>query len=301
MKFMRCFVIELFILVSFTFYPVMAQNTDGDDSRAFDLENSLLWKIEGNDIETSYLYGTLHLLPLKDFIITDKVLTAFELADQIVLELDMDDPAFQTEILQEVKRKDNATLYNTLSEEDYKKLDQLLVSSYGAGVQYFNSWHPAMVGTFLIKNYIEGESASFEVSFVEMADEKNKEIFGLETPEEQLAIFDEIPYEEQIDGLKRMIRNEEQVKKSYDNLISLYKQEKIDPLYNFVVEYYGNPETVEKLLKQRNKKWIPKFKSFSSNSATFYAVGAGHLSGKYGIINLLRKEGYKVSPVFNRE
>lgn len=301
MEFMRVFVIRFSVFLSFIFYPVMAQINDKEGSGDFDLENSLLWKIEGNDIKTSYLYGTIHLLPLKDFIITDKVLTAFEIADQIVLELDMDDPSMHMEILKNVQRKDNATLQKELTEEDYKKLDQLLVSSYGAGVGVFNNWHPAMVGTFLIRNYIEGEPASYEISFVEMADEKNKEVFGFETPAEQLAIFDEIPYKEQINGLEKMIRDEEKVKKTYHTLVSLYKEEKIDQLYNFFIDYYGTPDKVEKLLKQRNKKWIPKFESFSGNNVTFYAIGAGHLSGEDGIINLLRKEGYKVSPIFNRE
>lgn len=54
-------------------------------------DNTLLWKIEGNGIKTSYVYGTFHLLPQKDFHISDEAKKAIEASDQFVMELDMDD------------------------------------------------------------------------------------------------------------------------------------------------------------------------------------------------------------------
>jgi len=62
--------------------------------------NSLLWKIEGKGIKTSYLMGTFHMLPQKDFLLKDKVKNAFKASDQIVLELDMDDPTMQSKMMQ---------------------------------------------------------------------------------------------------------------------------------------------------------------------------------------------------------
>lgn len=63
-------------------------------------ENSLLWKISGNGITTSYLMGTFHMMPNKDFEVKEKVKKAFEASEQIVLELDMDDPSMMTQMQQ---------------------------------------------------------------------------------------------------------------------------------------------------------------------------------------------------------
>lgn len=299
---MNCIFTCLTLLITLTYSNIIAQNNginNKEVSPDIVLENTLLWKVERSDIETSFLFGTIHLLPSKDFVISDKVLTAFELSDQIVLELDMDDPSMQMEVIKHVTRKDTSTLEGALSDHDYQKLDQLLKQAFGAGVDLFNEWQPAMVGTFLLKNFIEGEPASYEVTFIEMAGRKNKEILGLETPAEQLAIFHDIPYEDQIQDLREMLNEEDKVKKIYADLIAFYKKENIDGLYKFFMDYYDNPEQVEILLNKRNRSWVPKFRSFSKDKVSFFAVGAGHLSGENGIINLLRKEGYTVSPVLN--
>lgn len=299
---MNCILICFTLLITFIHSNAGTQNNGINNKEVSEdivLENTLLWKVERSDIQTSFLFGTIHLLPSKDFIISDKVQTAFELSDQIVMELDMDDPSMQLEVMKNVTRKDTSTLDKALSDEDYQNLDQLLKQGFGVGAQVFNDWQPAMVGTFLLKNYIEGEPASYEVTFIEMADKKNKEILGLETPAEQLAIFHDIPYEDQIKDLREMLNEEDKVKKIYAELISLYKDENLDGLHNFFMDYYDNPKQVEILLNKRNRSWVPKFESLSKDNVSFFAVGAGHLSGTEGIINLLRKEGYTVSPILN--
>ena len=79
---------------------------------------SLLWKIEGDNIQTSYLYGTIHLIPQGAFEINEKITGAFNSAEQIVLEIDMDDPAMQMKMMQNALMKDETTLDQLFSEED---------------------------------------------------------------------------------------------------------------------------------------------------------------------------------------
>lgn len=95
--------------------------------------NTLLWKIEGDGIQTSYLYGTIHLIPQADFFIAEATKTAMLTSDQVVMELKMDDPNMQMAIMQNAAMKDGSTLDKLVSEEDYKKVDELLKSALGIG------------------------------------------------------------------------------------------------------------------------------------------------------------------------
>lgn len=261
------------------------------------LEKSLLWKIEGNGIETSYLYGTIHILPKSDLVLSQATKDAFKSSDQVVMELDMDDPGMQMEMMKHIPMKDGMTLDKLLNAEDYKKLDQLLQASYGAGIQVFNTWKPFMASALLMKNFVSGEIASYEAIFVEHAKEQKLEILGLETPEEQLTIFDKIPYSTQAKDLSEMINDEEKVRKSFTRMMELYKDQDIDGLNTFIVEYYNDPKQTELLLNKRNKAWISKITDHAGKKSTFFAVGAGHLPGDIGLINLLKKEGFTVTPV----
>ena len=62
-------------------------------------QNSLLYKVEGDNIKTSYVFGTMHMMPKKDFLLEEKVKNAFTTSDLVVMELDMDDPGMQTEMM----------------------------------------------------------------------------------------------------------------------------------------------------------------------------------------------------------
>lgn len=262
------------------------------------IENALLWKIEENGIQTSYLFGTLHILSKSDFNLSEKTLEAFKTADQIVMELDMDNPGMQMEIMQHVDMKDGTTLDQLLSEEDYQKLDKAFQASYGTGVQYFNKWKPFMASALLMKNYIDGESASYEGTFVELAKEQNKELLGLETPEEQLSVFDQIPYAVQAKDLAEMLNNEEKTRKMYASMIELYKAQDLKGLSDLMNTYYKDAKQMELLLDSRNESWIPKIGEFAKDKGTFFAVGAGHLPGKMGVVELLKKEGYTLTPIY---
>ena len=117
-------------------------------SNAQGLQNSLLWEISGNGIQKSYVYGTFHLLPQEDFRLTEKVTTAFDASEQIVMELDMDNPNMQMEMMQNMAMTDGTTLDKIIGEKDLKLLDEQLKAAAGFGVVQANTFKPFMVETF---------------------------------------------------------------------------------------------------------------------------------------------------------
>jgi len=262
---------------------------------AQNLDNSLLWKVEKEGIKTSYVFGTFHLLSKKDFEMKSKVMEAFHSSEQLVLELNLDNPGLQMEMMMHMAMKDGMTLDKLIDSVNYKKLDEAVKEAIGMSVMMFNTFKPMMVGTFLILNYIEGEPASLEMTLTSMAKEKEMPVAGLETIAYQLSIFDEIPYEEQVIDLMEMVNETQKMQELYKDMVANYKDENINALYDLTVEDAGSKKELEILLFKRNREWVEKVGELSREHATFYGVGAAHLGGKEGMIKLLKKEGYKVT------
>jgi len=267
-----------------------------NDLQAQKKKNSLLWEVTGNGIKDSYVYGTFHLLPQEDFNLRLEVTDAFDAAEQIVLELDMDNPNMQLEMMRNISMKDGKTLDQYLSKEDLKLLDEQLMKSAGFGIAQANTFKPFMVESFILPSFIEGTPASYELTLVQRAKGQQKEILGLESVEFQTSLFDEIPYEDQAADLSEMLNDRSSMETIFDFMINVYKQEDIEKLYEASADYF-NEQELEVLLHNRNKNWIPKIGEMAAEKSTFFAVGAGHLGGEEGVISLLKKAGYKVKPV----
>lgn len=274
-----------------------AQADLNKSSQELKAPQTLLWKIEGQGINTSYIYGTFHLLPEKDFVLKEKVKKAFDDSEQIILEVDMDDPQLQLKMMQNATMKDNMTLDQLFSLEQYQALDQLLQKLQGATISVFNRLKPSLLISLLLTNYIEGNPISLEYYFVELARKQEKSVHGLETIEEQLAVFDQIPYQDQANNIQEMLENEEETKKTFAEMIALYKSEDAKGIYDYTLDYFNNEQEKALLLKDRNEAWIAKIGQFTKEKASFFGVGAAHLGGEEGILNLLQLAGYKISPV----
>lgn len=261
------------------------------------LASSLLWKIEGNNIQPSYLYGTFHLLPQKDFIMKEKVTKAFDQSEQIVLEMDMDDPNLQLKMMQYAPMKDGQTLDQMLSEEDYAIIDRVLTATMGSGLSNFNSFKPFVLSSMLLPTLLDGRPASFEATFAQMAQESQKELLGLETAQEQMSLFDDIPYEEQIDDILDIVKDRDNMRVIFNDMIEVYKKEDISEMYKRISSYMDWADELEYLVLARNRKWISRIDSLAKEKSTFFGVGAGHLGGEEGVVTLLQKAGYSVTPV----
>ncbi len=280
----------LHIILTFLFAnPIIVQ------SQA--LENSLLWEVKKEGIKDSYLYGTFHLLPQKDFELKEKVSKAFDASDQIVMELDMDDPNMQAELIQNILMKDGESLDALIGDEKYQKLSQFMMERLSMPLDQLKKVKPFFIVSMLLPTFIEGTPASYELVFVQRAQSQEKEIFGFETPSSQTMIFDNIPYEDQAEDLLEIVDDEVEMKNLFDEMISLYKAEQINVLHSKLVQYMNGENEERFLLIERNKNWIPKIQEYASSLSTFFAVGAGHLPGDQGVVNLLRKAGYTVRPI----
>jgi len=263
------------------------------------LENSTLWKISGNGLEKpSYLFGTIHITC--DATIDKDVKTALDETSQVVLELDMDDPSLQSKMMKGMYMKDGKTLKDLVSEEDFNAIDSLFTSQVGMSINMMQNIKPFFLISMLYPKMIDCSMESFELELMKVTKEQKEELYGLETLEEQMNVFDDIPYEDQVLDLIRMAKdNLASDKENFTRLLEVYKSEDITAMLDMMND--ENSQMTAKhqdvLLKNRNINWIPRIKEYAKKQPTFFGVGAGHLAGEYGVIKLLRKAGFTVTAV----
>lgn len=263
-------------------------------------ENSLLWKISGNGLkEPSYLFGTIHITC--DATLADKVKTALDKTQQLCLELDMDDPTMQVEMMNSMMMQNGVTMKSLAKPDDFKAVDAFLTANVGFSAEMLNTVKPFMVTAMLYPKMLNCDMQSVEAELIKIAKAQNEEVIGLETVGEQLAFFDAIPYQEQMNELVITAKdNMQRDKAELAEMMTLYKSENVEAMISFT-EKSPNAMTSkysDVLLKKRNQNWISRMTTIATNKPTFFGVGAAHLGGKDGVIALLRKAGFTVEAVY---
>lgn len=264
-----------------------------------ELEKSLLWRISGNGLQQeSYLFGTIHMTC--DATLEKNTIKALENTKQLYLELDMDDESMQKQMMRHMIMKDDKKLSSLLSAEDFKLVDEFLKKNIKMSAKMFDSFKPFIVTTMLYPKMLDCPFQSVENTLMKISKEQNEEIFGLETVEEQMRVFDKIPYEIQAEELVKMAKSDlAKDKAEMNKMMKIYQNKDIEGMLKMMEESDNkiSAENQEVLLNNRNKNWIPLMIEIMSDKPTFFGVGAAHLAGEEGVINLLRKKGYEVEAV----
>ncbi len=273
---------------------------------------SLLWEISGKDLKkTSYLYGTIHLIPKKDFFMTDATKKAFDASQKVTFEInmkEMSNPMAMMSIFTKALIPNGKKLKDFLNDEDYG-LVQRKFDSLGLPLKMLERVKPmflsVMVGSDGEQIPMDGstkesnKSTSYEMEFLKMGETQKKEFGGLETVEFQMGIFDSIPYQVQADMLVKTIKSGGSGSDELTKMVEMYKNQDIEAMCQMLKSgeesELGNYENM--LLNNRNINWIPLMSKAMLEKSTFFAVGAGHLGGEKGVVNLLKKAGYTVKPL----
>ena len=283
----------------------MAEDKSDEATMVESGEKSLLWKISGENLsQPSYLFGTIHMINSEDYFLPDGTLSAIDNSDKMVFEIDMaeiNDPLKLMPVLQKAFMKGDTTLSDLMSEEDYYLVKKHF-QQMGLPIFLLERIKPMFLtvfasGDFDPSDLQNGKIKSYEMEFAKMATDSNKETGGLETVEYQIGVFDEIPYKEQAIMLVESVKSGGTEDEMFDELVTLYKSQDVEGLYNMMKQDDSIMDYEDALLTRRNKNWIPIMTEMMQDQPTFFAVGAGHLGGPYGVIKLLRKQGYTVDSI----
>lgn len=267
-------------------------------------EPALLWEVTGKTLDQpSYVFGTIHIIGKEEYFLPDGFSEALSASDEVVFEIDIEDMmdlSAQMDLMTKAFMSDGQTIKDLLTVTEYEEL-KAYFDDMGIPLFFLERLKPMFltVLTSMDGNLedMQASSTSYEFEILAKAKDKNKEIGGLETIEFQIGLFDSIPYKEQAQMLMESIRSQDSDSQQFDEMVRLYKSQNIEAMVTTI----GGDETLSKyealLLDKRNENWIPTMSEKMAARPTFFAVGAGHLGGPKGVLNLLRLQGYQLKPI----
>ena len=269
--------------------------------------NTLLWQISGHGLQQpSYLFGTIHMLCKDDAVLSDSLKNIIRNCKEVYLEVDMDNLFEMMSLMSHLKMRNDTTLADLMSKDDYVKVKNFFEQKGGMlPFSMLETYKPFLAVSTLQESAVPCESAvAMEQLIMEESKKNKKDIKGLETMAYQAGIFDSIPYKIQAEQLIQYVDSsaaENTVEsKEFKELSDAYKSQDLDRLEELSSKSdISLTNFSDLLLYNRNRNWVEKLKTILPAKSILIAVGAGHLPGEKGVINLLRKAGYILKPVKN--
>jgi hypothetical protein len=162
----------------------------------------------------------------------------------------------------------------------------------------FSKAKPFLLLQFLLQSSLPENAKSYEKEFESLAKNDKKTIEGLESVTEQLELFTSLSKNEQTEMVMSSLRDEAKAKSSFEQMQQIYLTQNIDELFSFIKKESDSPIANSRVfLENRNQNWIPQMEKMMENQSVFFAVGAAHLAGPEGVIELLIKKGYTLTPI----
>lgn len=253
--------------------------------------------------DTSYLFGTYHLVKNSYLDELPAVQQAFKNAKGIVVEIVMDTAA--------VRRASAAGMMqqnlSDLLEPSFRDTLDKELKSIGAGVDQLNNYKPMnVVLTLSIVNLMKNNGQTLQkytglpldAYFARAGAQGGKSITALETIEEQMdVLFNGTSIEAQLEGLRSFIRNKNEMVSLGNELVKGWFAGDLTRMHMLYEKTLALSGEEDRLLKARNLNWMKVLPHLINKQSQFIAVGALHLGGSSGLVELLRKKGYTVTAV----
>jgi uncharacterized protein len=283
MKKKQQFFLLLFILV--IIYPSFSQD------KKFE---GMFWEVRSKTAVV-YLLGSIHVGNEGLYPLHPAIEQAYNESKYLVVEADIK-KADPYEIMQKGIYQDSNTLEKNVSPEAFKTFVDMF-KKYGLDKSYYNKFKPwlavIMVMALELKSAGYQQELGIDVSFLNKNDSSDtKETLELESIDDQMKIFDEIANHQDA-FLEFSLEDLNKSTNEIDTILSIWKSGDVVQLEERIMKpFRENPKLdpiYQKLFIERNIKMTKKIKEYlTTKDKYFVIVGAGHLIGKKGIIDLLK-------------
>ncbi|MGF1612277.1 MAG: TraB/GumN family protein [Kiloniellales bacterium] len=267
----------------------------------------LLWRIETQGAPPSYLFGTMHSTDPAVLSLPDPVKQAFGEARSLALEMVIDQ-AVQQQLGQAMVLNDGRSLDGIIGQQRFSAVTEV-GAKYGLPPQALRVFRPwaAMSVFSMTPTEFQRNSAGIlplDQALQAAAGQRGMPVHGLETVEEQIAVFADIPEPEQIQLLDLVLRDHPEIERWYDRIKRAYLAGDVADIYSLMTEQTeGAPASVaesfeDRLILERNERMARRMAPLLNQGLVFVAVGALHLPGERGILRLLEIEGRQVTRIY---
>lgn len=282
----------LFGLILSLFTSVANAQTPGE---------SVLWKVSGKGLtKPSYLFGTIHINC--DSAYTDKasIKSAIKACDYVITELNL---TSYDELVKMYKASMDSSfkpLKSIYTAKEYQLIDSVSNALLGRSAATLNG--KSLMGIsmmFYTSPSIMGctEMSSIDMQITNLARIYGKQVDAFETFDFQDSILKSISEKEQAMWLLDFCKDINRGKADFKKMMALYKAYDLAGLYKHLMTSPEMKTYEDLMLNSRNAVWIEIIKANIKEIPMFVAVGAGHLGGQNGLIQLLRSAGYTVTAV----
>lgn len=266
--------------------------------------HTLLWRISGKGItRPSYLFGTMHILCASDARLTDSLKAAIAVCDEVYFEINLSDMSDMLNSIKYMRMNDSKKLSDLLKPDEYARVkDYFAKHSSLLPFSMLERFKPMLISGLIEEQGLDCRTTDgMELMIMQELKTEKKPVNGLETAAFQAGLFDSIPYEQQAKELVNYIDSADENKKATRQLAELYIHQDLDSIGQLSdKDDPGMSGYMDLLLYNRNRKWARELDTLLPGKSLLIAVGAAHLPGKEGVIELLRREGYTVDPVKNQ-
>jgi len=267
-------------------------------------ERSVVWSVRGEH-NTVYLFGSIHVLRPGDVGLPRAAETAYDDAEQLVMEIDMDDPAVADPLALASQMQRYAQLPAGQSLESALGADYPAVATHlreaGLDPALLDGFAPWFVGMMVLqleiarRGFDPAHGIEQQVTDRAMAD--RKPIRGLETPADQFAVLGGLSLPEQKRFLLMTLEETEQTDARLDQLLNAWRSGDTATLAQVLSEEFEEfPELYRPLTEERNRAWVEQLAGLLDDRDDYLVVvGALHLVGRNSVVDLLRQRGYRVT------
>ncbi|MGB5336533.1 MAG: TraB/GumN family protein [Woeseiaceae bacterium] len=260
-----------------------------------------MWSAQGVS-NTIYLLGSIHMLREQDHPLPTAIDLAYDDAEVLIMELDMDDLdsiATQRLFNESGVLRDGTTLRDLIGAESYRRAE-VAAAANDIPLELLASSEPwlAAITVEMLSLYRIGFNPMLgvEMTMLSRAVQDGKRIDGLEAIEEQLAFLDGLSLEAQRDMLLQTLEESANMRESVDEMIRAWRYGDTAALESGLLDSFeGLDELSDALVGQRNRRWVSQINDLLDDQDDYLViVGALHLVGEAGVPRLLAQQGVKI-------
>ncbi len=264
-------------------------------------EKSLLWKVRSGP-NAVIILGSIHVLKKENYPLKKNIEDAADSAKKLVLEIDLqaaDAQKNQQVIMEKAVNRDGSTLQQNVSPETFALADEK-GRDLGLDVRTLNPFKAWFVALTLASVKLQklGLDPNYGVDryLAERARKSGKPISGLETFESQMSVFDGLSQREQELMLRETVEDIDLLEKSAERIVQAWlKGDTASLEESLLTGMRAYPDLYQRLIVDRNRRWLPQIERLiKQGENALIIVGAAHLVGKDGVIELLKQQGYTV-------
>ena len=259
-------------------------------------KRGLLWEVTSPGGLRSYLFGTIHLSD-------PRVLATAKIAEEKITETEN----FAMEVLI-TPQTANLSAARMFYADEVRLSEQLpaglfdrataLLEKHGVAAHLADRLKPwAAYMTLAVPPADDG--IPLDLYLLGIAKQNQNNLFGVETIDEQLEIFEQLKLSAQVSLLAEAVCNYAENQAQVESMVSLYGHQDLGGLVRMGERYQTpvNTELLERLLFERNGVMAERIKPWLQQGNFFVAVGALHLPGETGLLRTLAEQGFQLRPI----